>query len=147
MLFRSDGLPAKLKKEFTCKCIIFSEQRLDMDTIGKTADLAICNAGHSASCELLLSGIPLLLLPLNLEQHMVARNIQNLGAGLSAPKLMPEGMTMKLKTVLKDDKYREAARTFAKKYAGEDPMSLVNHISDTVDELIGKKTRKSRKTG
>ena len=135
-LIYGDGLSQKLVKEFACKSMVFSEKRLDMDTIGKTADLAICNAGHSASCELLLSGKPLLLLPLNLEQHMVANNIEKLGAGLTAKKLTPEGMVQKLKTLLHEDKYRLAAEDFAKKYKDQDQNQMVNDISDTINDLI-----------
>lgn len=135
-LIYGDGISAKMKKEFTSNNLRFSEQRLDMDTIGKMADIAICNAGHSASCELLLSGVPLLLLPLNLEQHMVARNVQNLGAGLNAPKLVPEGMTMKLKALLKETKYREAAQAFAKKYANDKSTASVEQIAATINSML-----------
>jgi len=74
-LIYGDGLSARLKKEYASGTLHFSEQRLDMKSIGETADVAITNSGHGGACELLLSGVPSLLLPLNLEQHMVAQNI------------------------------------------------------------------------
>jgi len=135
-LIYGDGLSARMKKEFSSNNLHFSEQRLDMDAIGETADLAICNAGHSACCELLLSGVPILLLPLNLEQHMVAKNVQNLGAGLNAPKLAPDGMTMRLRALIKDTKYREAAQAFAKKYANDKSTASLEQIADTVNTLL-----------
>ena len=40
--------------------------------MSKEADLAIVNAGHSTLCQFVLSGVPVLMLPLQMEQQMLA---------------------------------------------------------------------------
>jgi len=135
-LIYGDGLSAKLRKEYASSTLHFSEHRLDMKTIGETADVAITNSGHGGACELLLSGVPSLLLPLNLEQHMVANNIVRMGAGSCAKNLDPKGMAIRLNYLLEKEKYRESAEAFATKYAKKDASSKDNQIFKSINSLL-----------
>ena len=114
----------------------FVQRPLDMDAVGRTADVAICNATHGTTTQLLLSGIPLLLLPLHAEQSLVARNVERLGAGLSAPQRRPKSMELKLDTVTTTDSYRAAARKFAASYRGFCGETLTDSILETITSLL-----------
>ena len=135
-LIYGDGLTAKLRKEYASSTLHFCEHRLDMKTIGETADVAITNSGHGGACELLLSGVPSLLLPLNLEQHMVAQNIVRMKAGSCAKKLDPKGMAIRLKNLLEDEKYRDSAQIFATKYAETNKNTQDNQIFKSINSLL-----------
>ena len=95
-LVYGDGIPEKIIKQAASDTLKFSMKPLDMTAIGQTADIAICNAGHSASCELLLSGVPMLLLPLNLEQHLVAHNVTIWGPVFLHPNFIPKAWHINL---------------------------------------------------
>ncbi|MBT5204502.1 MAG: hypothetical protein HOL98_13680 [Gammaproteobacteria bacterium] len=84
-LVYGDGLGKQLMDQCGSEMLKFSQSPLDMNAIGDTADIAICNANHGTSSELLLKGLPILMLPRNAEQHLVAQNVIKLGAGILAP--------------------------------------------------------------
>ena len=70
-LIYPDYIPTEIKEAFSCETLRFVDQPLNIDRICETAYIAICNASHGTCNELLLGGLPMLLLPLNGEQHMV----------------------------------------------------------------------------
>lgn len=135
-LIYGDKLPEEIMQRFSSDTLNFVRSPLDMDAIGQTADIAICNAGHGSTTELLLSGVPLLLLPLNGEQNLVANNVERLGAGLSAPKLHPSGMEQKLDKLLKEDSFRESAQRFSQSYRGTNVTNLTDTVLKTINSLI-----------
>lgn len=135
-LIYGDKIPEEIMQRFSSDTLNFVERPLDMDAIGQTADVAICNAGHGATTEMLLSGVPLLLLPLNGEQQMVANNIERLGAGLSAPKLHPGSMEHKLEMLLRETGFRESAQRFSESYSGTDVTNLTDTVLKTINSLL-----------
>ena len=96
----------------------FADGPVDLKQAVKDSDLIICHAGHGTVSAALLGGKPLLLLPLNIEQRMLAARVTGAGAGLAAPALKPEGMQQKFLQLLSEPAYTVAARAFAERYAG-----------------------------
>jgi len=135
-LIYGDKIPEEIMQRFSSETLNFVQRPLDMEAIGQTADIAICNAGHGSTTELLLSGVPLLLLPLNGEQNLVANNVERLGAGLSAPHLHPLGMEHKLDMLLKEPGYRESAQKFSQSYRGTNVSNLTDNVLDTINALL-----------
>lgn len=84
-----DGNPKDVDKHLS-PTLLRVPRPLSMQQVAKECDLAILNAGHGATCELLLAGKPLLLFPLHLEQRLVALAVARLGAGLApSPTNLP----------------------------------------------------------
>lgn len=140
-LIYGDKLPEEIMQRYSSDTLHFVHRPLDMSAIGQTADIAICNAGHGTTTELLLSGVPLLLLPLNGEQNLVANNVERLGAGLSAPHLHPNGMEEKLDKLLNEPGFRESARTFSESYRDTDVINLTDTVLKTINSLLSKNNR------
>jgi len=116
---------------------------LDMDAIGKTASIAITNAGHGSTAVLVLSVVPQLLLSLNCDQTLVGSDVEKLGAGLSAPHRNPAGMEHKLELILNESSYKEAANQFAQSYRDTDVTSLTDKVLSVVNSLlVGQKKKK-----
>lgn len=59
----------------------FLEHAVDERALDGHCDLAINHAGHDGSAKLIRAGVPLLQLPLNIEQSLVARRVAETGAG------------------------------------------------------------------
>ena len=135
-LVHYDGISADIIEKYHSDTLKFCRKPLDMRAIGATADLAICNASHGTTAELLLQGMPLLLLPLHTEQQLVAQNAEKLGAALAAPALNPKGMSLKLRALLKDSKYREAAVKFAEQYDETSAHRVEQDILLHIDALL-----------
>ena len=135
-LVYGDKIPQKMMRNAASETLKFVDKPQDMGTIGQQADAVICNAGHGTTTEMLLSGVPLLLLPLYAEQLMVAQNVERLGAGLSAPKRVPERMEDKLDKILNMPNFRESAKKFALSYSGFKEENLLKTILETIDSYL-----------
>ena len=135
-LIFGDKIPPDIERQYASESLRFVQRPLDMDAVGRTADVAICNATHGATTQLLLSGIPLLLLPLHAEQSLVARNVERLGAGLSAPRRQPKSMELKLDMLCNMETYKASARKFAASYRGFRGETLTDSILETITSLL-----------
>ncbi len=77
----------------------------------KRAQLFITHGGMNSVNEGLFFGVPLLIFPQTDEQGMVAKRVQNLGAGLVLKEkdIDPETLMLKARTVLEQPSFRESA--------------------------------------
>lgn len=110
---------------------------VDLARATQESDLVICHAGHGTASAALLGGKPLLLLPLNIEQRMLAARVHGAGMGLSAPALMPEGMRQKFARLLEETSFTSAARAFAERYAGLAVEKNPERFAALAEKLLG----------
>lgn len=61
--------------------ITFLTEPLDLSLVCKQADLAIVNAGHTTLCQFVLAGVPVLMVPLQMEQQMLAVRMRQQNTG------------------------------------------------------------------
>jgi hypothetical protein len=120
-LIVSDGIDAALRSQFTCKTMRFETQRLDSRAMAATCDAAVLNATHGTTAAMLLAGKPLLLLPLFLEQQLLAIRVRDLGAAVDAPIGQPTRIVAGLERLLADDSLVRAAVAFSKRHGDFDP--------------------------
>jgi hypothetical protein len=126
----------EIKQKFSSHRVSFSHKPVAMGEVSGECDVAITNATHATATSILLAGKPQLMLPLQLEQGMVARNVERLGAGLSAPRLHPQMMEQKLIALLNEGQYTSAAETFAASYQGYDPVEMETRLAAHIDALL-----------
>jgi hypothetical protein len=69
------GLAEKLAREHECATLALSRQPLDMSAVGASCDAGVCHSPGTAR-ELLRHGKPVLLLPRQVEQEMVAKRLE-----------------------------------------------------------------------
>ena len=112
----------------------FVNRPVRMGEVTQQCDIAITNGTHGTTVALLLAGKPMLTLPQNLERLLVSHRVRELGAGLVAPQLKPEGMDMKFKAVMTNNQFQQNARAFAKKYAD---FNLKWHLDKIMEALEG----------
>lgn len=134
-----DGVPVALRSQFSaCRTIRFEDRPLDIAAAARECELAVLNAGHGATAALLLAGKPVLLLPIHLEQGLLARAaVRNTGAALEASYKDGVDVAAKLDALLGSGRYAEDAGRFAAKYAGFDPAAQVRRMLGRVEELLG----------
>ncbi|MGF1529210.1 MAG: glycosyltransferase, partial [Candidatus Competibacterales bacterium] len=85
---------------------------LPMDCLGE-ADAALLNVGHGMTCESLWHGVPVVGLPLSVEQRLLGEALRGLGAGVVLGEATPEALGNALAEVLGEPTYGRAARDFA----------------------------------
>jgi UDP:flavonoid glycosyltransferase YjiC (YdhE family) len=132
-----DGLDGATRRKLESETLRFERERVDLRRAAAECDLAVLHAGQGATAAVLLAGKPVLQLPLVLEQRLTADAVVRLGAGERATPGDPESLNEKLNALLASDRYAEAARRFAAKYADFDPAAQVERMAGRVEELLG----------
>ncbi|GAB2996964.1 hypothetical protein GCM10010960_13660 [Arenimonas maotaiensis] len=135
-LIYPDGIPEKLMREHASATLKFVDKPLDMPRIGETADFAIHNGNHGTTCELMLAGLPSLVLPLHAEQAIMGRHLQLMGAGLSYVEKTADQFHQGLSALSRDAGYRQAAEAFAGKYRDFDRQQPVRTVLAAIEELL-----------
>jgi UDP:flavonoid glycosyltransferase YjiC (YdhE family) len=108
-----------------------------MDAALADCDLAICHGGHGTVGSALLAGVPLLVLPFNVEQYHTGERVQSLGAGRSATLDDPGGIEEALAALLAGGATREQARRFAARYRDFDSAAALEGVVATLADLAG----------
>jgi hypothetical protein len=139
------GLPAivfgnwvddRVRRRFGSKTLTLANRPLDVATVSAESDLAILNATHGTTAEFLLSGTPILQLPILLEQYLTARNTVRIGAGLTANRKNPVDVAARLERLVSSDSYQKAAKRFAAKYADFDANKMLDEMVELVISLL-----------
>jgi hypothetical protein len=138
-----DGVPRDLRERFaSCPTIHFEDRPLDLRRVAEHCDLAVLNAGHGATAAMLLAGVPVLLVPIHLEQGLLARAaVRNTnGAAVEAnPKDGPRLVAALNEMLASLPQHTAAARAFAARHASFDPREQVERIAGRVEELLASK--------
>ncbi len=138
--------PQALRERYCAPHLNFSPTPLDLEQTADEADAAVTYAGMSTATGFLLKGKPLLLLPAHVEQFLLARRIEEMGAGLLLnPELPPADIEMKLRRVVFEADFALNAQAFARKYANFPQDTVIAHLIARVEEIAaGVQSRGSR---
>lgn len=99
--------------------------------------LAITHAGHGTALNCLLAGVPMLLLPLHIEQLMVTERVASTGAGLGIlPAYVQTRFGQVLHDALANPQYRDAARTIAVRYQGLPRNRVLKAITGLIEDVL-----------
>jgi UDP:flavonoid glycosyltransferase YjiC (YdhE family) len=116
--------------------VCLHDRPLDIERAASTAELCVCHAGHGTVSVMLRAGVPMLLIPLHLEQALVARRTETLGAAVVCRPDDPEAVRRGLQRLLIEPGYTQAARRFAKKYDQHDTASALRQAVQIVEEAV-----------
>jgi UDP-N-acetylglucosamine:LPS N-acetylglucosamine transferase len=107
------------------------------ETLAQCA-LCICHAGEATMAQSLLAGVPLLLLPTQAEQFLIARRAGMIGAGINAAERpRPMDYAALIESMLAGPGYRTAAQAFALRYAGFTPQRQSHDLVDEFERQLG----------
>jgi hypothetical protein len=112
------------------------EHPIDLGRAAESADFAILNASHGTTAEMLLRGVPVLQLPLHMEQQLVAYRTVTSGTGLAANPAKPEVFSAQIDRLLSDRRYRDTAWRFRDKYREFNAARATQTIADRVESLV-----------
>lgn len=137
VLIHAPQVPQDVIKKFSSPRLRFSAKPLNVEQVGRECDLAITNGTFGTTAAFIMAGKPVLMLPNNLERMMVARRVVQMGAGLAAPVAKPEMLGARVKALLKDEKYKRAARAFADKYQDRTQAWQTEQMVSELERLVG----------
>lgn len=136
VIIYAPDLSEAIKQKYSSSTLSFSTSPLDLEQTASSCDIAITNSTHATVATFLLAGKPVLLLPIFLEQAILAYNIARMGAGLNAASLQPQDIISKLQMLLNDPRYTHAAEQFARRYADFDADDMDRRLLDRIDSLL-----------
>jgi UDP:flavonoid glycosyltransferase YjiC (YdhE family) len=126
-------------RRFAGAQLAFADTLQDMAAVTRDCDAAVMTNGHSTTAAMLLAGKPMVILPQHLEMFLIARSIEESGAGLSAPALKREGILGKLARVLGDPSFGDKARAISHRHRGWDAASPVTKFTTLVTRLAAER--------
>lgn len=110
---------------------------VDLSRAFAKAQLCVSHAGGATMCQALLAGLPLLLLPMQGEQFLLARSVERLGAAINAgarPKPVDYGALVA--TLIGDASARTAARAFADAHRGFSQEQQAADLCDAIEAML-----------
>lgn len=129
------GLSELLRTRYRAPHMVFVDTPIDLARAGAEADAAVTYASLSTTTRFLLAGKPVLLLPGHLEQFLMARRVEQMGAGLLVdPEKPAADLPLKLQNVLHHPDFAANARAFATKYAAFPQEVVVENLVRIVEE-------------
>lgn len=131
------NLPPALAARFAAPHLRYLDHPADIEQMTREADLAVTYASLATTTAFLLAGKPLLLLPGHLEQFLVARRVEEMGAGrLVNPEQPPGDLAAMLADLLDQPSWRTNAAAFAAKYAAFDQQAVIGNLVRRIDEML-----------
>lgn len=125
------GLAAQTRDALRNRRLVFAERPLRMDVVRDQCEAAICHAGLGTATCLLGAGRPMLLLPTQLEQGMIAIRTQQLGAGLVCDdQRIRTSAALLVQQLLERRELLVAAQRFAQQYRDRPQEQAVAAIVD-----------------
>lgn len=135
------NMPPALAARYSAVHLTYLDQPADIEQMTREADLAITYASLATTTAFLLAGKPLLLLPGHLEQFLVARRVEEMGAGrLVNPEQPPGDLRGVLADLIENPSWRTNAGAFAAKYAAFDQQAVIGNLVRRIGEMLNEPT-------
>jgi UDP:flavonoid glycosyltransferase YjiC (YdhE family) len=139
------GCPPELAASCSSsRCAIVTEP-VDMVEVTNASDAVVCNSGSGTVASALHAAKPVVMLPMHVEQFLVARRVQEMGAGLLVLEDRMEKLSGALRQVVEDTSFRDAARAFAHRHATPAANTVAAAVAVRVEELARNARRRGRK--
>lgn len=127
---------AKLKHLATPMLRLFSSP-IAFSGVLEEADLLVSHGGSGSLTELLLAGIPQLVIPRYVEQLLMARRVEILEAGMTINMdRRQEVCATYIRRLLDEEQFKCAAMKFARKYASYQMQSAVMKVVAAIEMAV-----------
>lgn len=124
------GLAADAARELNSSRMRVVTSAVRLDGFLAQADLCVCHGSAGVSARALQAGVPLAMLPLHLEQHLIGLRIQEAGAGeMHSADAPPESVVEWLLSLPARNDMRDAARAEAKDLEAFPVRNAAAHVA------------------
>ncbi len=128
----SDGIPDTLHTRYRSKSLSFSKRALDLNQVTQSCRVGVNNANHGTVAHFLLHGVPVLMIPLFLEQEILAAQVVKQNTGISLRTDQCSIVLSSLRRLLDEHEFSESAKSFAarqaKMFQGSQVGLLLEHL-------------------
>jgi len=130
-------IDAGLKSRYQSSTLRFSDAPMSVSAMVPQSDFVICHANHQMTAQALLAGKPLLLLPTQVEQVLIARRVERIGAGVGVAPVSPTSdFALPLAILAEGKGHADSARAFAARYGRLDRAAMLAGIADRCEQRL-----------
>jgi UDP:flavonoid glycosyltransferase YjiC (YdhE family) len=114
----------------------FHDAPVRLDSVLPQVDLVVSHGSHGLTAASLLAGVPMVSVPMQMEQATLTQQVRRLGAAelLRAADVESQGRQL-MQHVLDTPSYREAAAATAGRHAGFDPRTVTLRIAASIEHM------------
>ncbi|QBE66188.1 glycosyltransferase [Pseudoduganella lutea] len=117
--------------------IVYSAQPVALEAALHGTVLCICHAGEGTVVQSLLCGVPVLMLPMQLEQFLMARRVESWGGGINGARCEAAGdWRAPVRQMLDDRQFRAAAAAFAHRRGDRTTLERAERVVDAFERQI-----------
>ena len=137
VLVYSTGIGPDKIKMFQSERLVFSPKMLNLKKVCQNCDLVICHGGQATLARPLLKGIPVMGLPIQLEQFLISSHVVRFGAGTMVnPLSKNKDYAGAVNRALSDKLIKKKAEEFAALHADFDQQKQIADIVSRIEELV-----------
>jgi len=130
------GIDPELIRQYSATSLQFVNGLVNLQDVVETVDLLLCGGTDTAYCAL-FNGVPVLSVPLTMEQRITGERIEAIGAGLCVPLGRgADQWSAAIDRLLSQESYAAAAKTFAQRHEGQTPDAAITHIANQCIALL-----------
>jgi hypothetical protein len=132
------GLAEAVAEQYASPRLLIVRKPVALSGLRASCGLGLCHAGHGTVCALLQAGVPVLALPMNLEQHLTGQRVAAMGAGalVEAPGPGTDYLAL-IGALLNGPEYRRSAQDFMRRYQDRTQERIRGEIGARLLELAG----------
>lgn len=136
-LLAAPGMPEDIRKKMETPSLRIVSGPVRLEALLPSCELLINHASAGLCCATAMAGVPMLMLPLHVEQLMFARAVGRAGIGRAlVGKVEPQHIGDKITAMLGDPSFKANADKMAANYKGFTPEKLAKSVAD---EIYGKR--------
>ena len=133
VLWFAPGLTEAAASTLSSASIRITSSPLDMTKVAGSAAAAIFHGGHGTAAAMLLAGVPMFLIPENIEQLLIAQRVSAIGAGTAAlPPAVRAGLAQRIAVFLADGAPHAAASRIAKRYRHIESAKQIEAMAEAI---------------
>ncbi|PHQ33160.1 hypothetical protein CEE69_22120 [Rhodopirellula bahusiensis] len=114
--------------------MLFSTELLCMNHVAVHCDVAVCHGGHGMVARMLIAGVPVVAIPLQLEQTLLSQRLAESGAGIQLAIKDVSQLGEAINHILANEKYYQNAGRMSEAYFDEAKQGSWQRIAEWIDE-------------
>jgi UDP:flavonoid glycosyltransferase YjiC (YdhE family) len=131
------GLLPDMARRLATRRLRIALAPVDLSPLLRVADLAVSYGSSGFVTQALLAGVPIALRPRHVEQALLARRVETMGAGkLLDSQIDEEAVAASLQAILHSYAHREAAYAFRDRYRDFSPEQAIERALNLVEQTL-----------
>jgi UDP:flavonoid glycosyltransferase YjiC (YdhE family) len=128
------GAPTSLRQRFGSKTFELLDHPVSLAPLLPTADWVVSYGGVATTAAALLAGVPLLIVPQVVEQHLLGLCVVRIDAGILVGfERSQSKVAAAVSQLTSGNRYKEAAARIATKYATLDSTKAIERAADVIE--------------